>query len=126
MKNKKKIYYDWEQFEDDIKALAEACSQFYFKNIYGVPRGGLIPAIMLSNLLEFPLILDESDISKETLIIDDISDSGQTLIKLKKKHKKFAAVMTLWIENNTKAIPNVWCQAKIKNQWVVFPWEQKI
>ena len=46
------------------------------QSIHGIPRGGLIVAVMLSHMCELPI----TDLySRSTLIVDDITDKGVTL-----------------------------------------------
>lgn len=119
---KNKIYYSWDQLEKDVNQITKELKfiSYTFKNIYGVPRGGLILAVMLSHRLKIPLILTRARISKETLIVDDISDSGKTL---KKVIKKGSVVATLWTTPHTKVVPYVYCNVLKKDEWVVFPFE---
>ena len=49
------------------------------KNIYAIPRGGLPLAVSLSHRLNLPIIMNETEISPQTLVVDDIFDSGATL-----------------------------------------------
>ena len=78
-----RYYVDW----DEINALVFRlrCKIGFFKNIYGLQRGGLIPAVMLSHQLGIPMA--KGDIGPDTLIVDDICDSGETLDKLVKKYQ---------------------------------------
>ena len=119
---KNKYFYTWNTFIEDTDFLANnlASLKFNFKNIYGIPRGGLILATILSHKLELPLILSSSKISAETLVVDDISDSGKTLEKIIKN--KHVIVATLWTTENTKVTPYVWCRIKT-TKWIIFPWE---
>ena len=59
-------------------------------------------------------------ISNETLIVDDISDTGKTLKKLAKKNSITA---TLWVTPHTKYKPTYFTRVLKKNEWVVFPFE---
>ncbi len=54
-----------------------------FKNIFAVPRGGLIPGVYLSHKLEIPMIFNVGQISEDTLVVDDIYETGDTFGKLK-------------------------------------------
>lgn len=69
----------YKEYDEDIFTLAEtiAKSGKSYKNLYPIPRGGYYPTIVLSKYLELPItnIL----VSKETLVVDDIVDSGKTL-----------------------------------------------
>ena len=50
-----------------------------FKGVYGIPRGGLILAVMLSHKLDLPLIMSKDELDENSIIIDDIADTGKTL-----------------------------------------------
>ena len=119
MKNKKIILYTWSQLLEDIDNLERQLkfTASNYKNIYGVPRGGLIPAIMLSHRLNLPMT---TRISDATLIVDDISDTGKTLKKIASKKN---IVVTLWITPHTKFEPFIYCRVLKKDEWVVFPFE---
>ena len=76
-----KIQVSWWDMQDLIKDLAK---KIPFEvpladSIYGIPRGGLIPAVILSHRLQMPLV---ETIGRNTLVIDDMSDSGATLSKM--------------------------------------------
>lgn len=94
-------------------------------NIYGIPRGGLIPAIILSHLIEAPLLLDENQINSQTLIIDDISDSGKTLMDLTNQFASDSDLKTatLWINPTTTFIPTFHARVNDKDVWIIFPFE---
>ena len=84
-----KHYIDWGEIDSLIFRLMYQIKEsgLKFKNIYGVPRGGLIPAVILSHKLNIPLV--KGDIGPDTLVIDDICDSGETLDKLVKNIKLY-------------------------------------
>ena len=65
-----------------------------FNKVYGVPRGGYYPATVIAQAAGVPVILDEAKIDANTLIVDDLIDSGKTIGELQKKHPlaKFATV----------------------------------
>jgi uncharacterized protein len=119
---KNRYYYSWQELEEDCKKLARKIRpiKFNFSNIYGVPRGGLVIAVILSHLLDLPVILNKDQITKNTLIVDDISDTGNTLNKII-KIKKPKAILTLFTTQTTKVFPDYYMH--IKDKWVVYPWE---
>ena len=87
------------------------------KSIYGIPRGGLVVAVRLSHLLDLPLILDPREIQSNTLVVDDIADSGKTLEKFKNN-----IIATLYYNEKSPVTPKFWIFKK-KDRWIVFPWE---
>lgn len=76
MENKTKISYD--RLVQDAKSLANQIKADDYTGIYGIPRGGVPVALLLSAELGLPLV---DEISEDTLIVDDLIDSGKTLEK---------------------------------------------
>ena len=115
---KQRIVMDWNEIERMTKKLAEKIkeSKIKFDGIYGIPRGGLPLAVSLSHKLKIPVLLYPT---KDSLVVDDISDTGLTLQRM--KNKKIA---TLYSTDWTIAKPD-WFIAKkpSKNTWIIFPWE---
>ena len=73
-----KILLDWEEIDRLVNVLCEKIVTQIpsIDSVMGLPRGGLIPAVMVSHRLGLPLVtLPEP----HTLVIDDIADSGVTL-----------------------------------------------
>ena len=87
-------------------------------NIYGIPRGGLPLAVSLSHRLNIPLVKNQSEINKRTLICDDISDGGNTL----KQYRETNFIVTIYTTRHTKTVPNYSAYVRGKS-WVKFPWE---
>jgi len=115
--------YTWEEFEDDCKKIVEFISDKEFRNIYGIPRGGLVLAVKLSHLLNDKLIiLNAGLISSDTLVVDDISDSGKTLLEYY-DCSKTKLYVTLWIKEGTLFTPSFYIRTKSPDEWVIFPWE---
>lgn len=124
-------HLSWKEVEDAIAIftgmmtkLREDYPAQYPTTIYGEPRGGLIPAIMLSHRLNLPLI-QEKPIGSDYrfLWIDDINDSGKTLSTA--IYKNQAGVMLSWtlcIKSRTNLPTNYGIKVE-DDEWVVFPWE---
>lgn len=124
---KKEINYTQTQFNRDIDQLAIAVSVYAVKDIYGIPRGGLIPAVCLAHKTNLPLITDPKKITEQTLIVDDIVDSGKTITSLYKKYKiKLVAAL---IETTYHTIPKqvilLSATRKQSHRWILFWWERK-
>lgn len=119
----KKKLYTWKQFENDCNKLAVLIrkSGVKFESLYGIPRGGLVLAVRLSHKLGLPLIMHNANIGKNTLIVDDIADSGDTMIGFLGSKKHITA--TLFYNPSGKYVPIYFCRKK--TDWVVFPWEDE-
>lgn len=65
-----------ETYVSDVADLAKQIDASKYKNIYGIPRGGVLVALELSKHLGLP-VADAP--GPDTLIVDDLIDSGRTL-----------------------------------------------
>jgi len=75
----------WTKIEELCKKLAREVQEsgIQFNAIYGIPRGGLVPATILSHLLDLPLLTTDPLIccrDQPVLLVDDINDTGNTLM----------------------------------------------
>jgi hypoxanthine phosphoribosyltransferase len=117
-KQHKKVKITWNEFDLMVRKLAKMIknSRIKFDGVYGIPRGGLPLAVFLSHELQIPVLLYPT---KNTLVVDDISDNGFTLERM--KNKKIA---TLYSTDWTVTPPNWFVKKKeSKNHWIIFPWE---
>ena len=84
-----------------------------FHSIFGVPRGGLIVAVLLSHRLSIPVVVEPN---WRSLVVDDVVDTGEAL-------KGY--------EGHTIAVLHAkpWCKIKpdfcgaITEAWTHYPWE---
>jgi hypoxanthine phosphoribosyltransferase len=113
-----KMYLSW----DDIGILVEdlcntiTSSGVEIKSITGIERGGLIPAVMISHKLNIPYV---TKINKDTLVIDDICDTGETLKKTVAK-----TTATLHYKKTASFTPDFYSK-EVGSDWIVYPWERK-
>ncbi len=112
-------YFTWSEFDKSVEQIAHKCRFKEFSGIYGVPRGGLCLAVALSHKLKIELI---SEPIKNSLIVDDVYETGITLTNY--KDIKGATFFVLF----SKITPTWWNTVFIskKNQWIVFPWENTL
>ena len=73
-------YFTWSEFDKSVEQIANKCKFKKFSGVYGVPRGGLCLAVALSHQLKIELI---SEPIKNSLIVDDIYETGITLTTFK-------------------------------------------
>ena len=113
-----KLFISW----DDINILVdELChtikaSGAQIKSITGIERGGLIPAVMISHRLSIPYV---TKINKDTLVVDDICDSGETL---KTTIARYTA--TLHYKPTAVFTPDFYSKEIKDTTWIVYPWER--
>jgi hypoxanthine phosphoribosyltransferase len=127
---KEKTFLDWQWLDQKVLELTETIqeSNEKFKFISGVPRGGLIPGICISHRLGIRYIpyseaknLSPSERSK-TLVVDDICDSGETLLHTSGLGFKTA---TLTLRYSAPYQPNFYSEKVEDDSWLVFPWERE-
>ena len=118
-KNKMINYYTWSEFDKSVEYIANKCKFLKFSGIYGVPRGGLCLAVALSHKLKINLIKEPI---KNSLIVDDVYETGITLNTL--KGIEGANFFVLF----SKIKPTWWNTVFIteKSEWIVFPWENTL
>lgn len=122
---------DWNTIDELITVMARKilASDANIQGVYGIPRGGLVPAVLLSHKLGVPLV---TTVKNNTLIVDDISDSGETLANLLKKHgypissthKLYTA--TVFERKYTSFMPDFIGKRIEYQDWIVFPWEYQV
>ena len=112
-------YFTWSEFDNAVEYIANKCMFLEFSGIYGVPRGGLCLAVALSHKLKINLI---SEPKKNSLIVDDVYETGLTL----KTFKDVEGAMFFVLFSKSK--PKWWNSVFIakKSEWIVFPWENTL
>lgn len=144
-----KIHYTWDQLHEDTYKICKWVRDVDFKPdlIVGVVRGGAIPAVIASHILESPVELvqwslrdskkqdfrklDQLAISnKRILFIEDIVDSGDTMAAIKERmfDTKNRVLYTSLFFNPAQSKANIhhWTRVIDRSEderWVVFPWE---
>ncbi len=106
------------EFDKSVDYIANQCQFLELSGIYGIPRGGLCLAVALSHKLNIPLIQKPL---KNSLIVDDVFETGYTLSKFKNIEGANFFVLI------SKKKPIWWRTVNLtdKKEWIVFPWENK-
>lgn len=142
-----KQYYSYEAFREDTNRLLQKLKSFHPEAIIGIARGGLTLSHALAEGLDIrevqTLRTEFYDVSckreeltlfgscdfvdkKRVLVVDDISDSGETLaVIMKHLEEKFPSIefksATLFYKHTSKYEPHFWIN-EAKN-WIEFFWE---
>lgn len=116
-----KEIYSWHDFDEDMNKIAAWARPHKFKNVYGMPRGGLVPAVKLSHLLDIHLILHPESITSDTLVIDDIIDRGDTLHNFFISIGRSCRFVSIFFNEDSFFEPAFFVRKK--KYWVIFPWE---
>ena len=107
---------NWTEFDQCVYSIYKQCKNKNFEGVYGFPRGGLCLAVALSHSLGLRLLEEPKN---NSLIVDDIYDTGCTLEKI--KHLK-GSETHVWISKKQPTWWNTYKYIKDK-EWIVFPWE---
>ena len=107
------------QFDKSVEHIAKKCNFLNLSGIYGVPRGGLCLAVALSHKLKINLI---SEPKKNSLIVDDVYETGITLNTF--KDIEGAMFYVLFSKTKPKWLNSVFISNK--SEWIVFPWENNL
>lgn len=117
--------------------------------IVGLTRGGLIPAVIISHILNVPVIpvsysskggrgdgsyVNElpqirwgEDIHPALLVVDDICDSGNTMIEVCHHYKTTGHIVSsaaLYYKESSLIRPDFyWQELPNDAPWITYPWE---
>lgn len=130
LKVENKIFLSWGDIGDITDTLAKKILKLERKPLYlyGQPRGGLIPAVILSHKTGIKYQhLNAAQLSKTAdlshiLIIDDICDSGETIAKLRENYPKIR-IATLHTKPESPNQPDIY-GTEVGKEWIIYPWEK--
>ena len=143
-----KTYYNFEEFREDIKLLSKQIKEYNPDCLVPIARGGLTIGHFLAESLEIRDVvvintksydkdkkLDKVEVFnipnlsgfKKIVIVDDISDSGDTLEEVIKVIKTIypdieIKIATIFYKPTSKVIPDF--KLKKAKNWIVFFWEK--
>ena len=115
---KHKVYITWEQVDTLVTILKNKVLDKLpeIGSVMGIARGGLIPAVMLSHKLGVPYT---NLIDPNTLVVDDICDSGNTI-----KEAPGLYTATLHYKESAIVKPTIYASLLVnESQWISYPWE---
>ena len=122
-----KLYLSWKWVDEQINHIGDKMEGYELEFVAGIPRGGLIPAVMMSHAFGIKYISYSSakllpqELRKKTLVVDDISDTGVTMKEAQDLDFLTAA---LSLRSGTKTVPMFVGQQVNNDSWLVFPWEK--
>ena len=140
-----KLYISWTDFHQDVKNLAAKIKTggVAYNKIVAVSRGGLLPAGILAYELDIRSCetvnmssydgencRDDKDIEiapaaidadAQTLIVDDLSDSGRTFRLLRRLYPQ-AVFVAVYSKPAGRDAVDIYCR-DMPDNWIVFPWD---
>lgn len=134
-----KLFVDWMDIDALCLDIANDARHLGITKIVGITRGGLIPGVILSHMLNVPFepitwqtrdgLTQDADAIAEnnlstTLFVDDICDSGITMKDVAELAPE-AKRAVLLNKRNDIGIDIMGQSLYNVNEWVVFPWESE-
>ena len=147
-----KTFLTYSQVDVGVKDLADILvnEEYKINTIVAITRGGLYPALRLSQLLNIKDIRticlqsyngQSSEELKElfcadildcqnTLFVDDLWDSGKTIRYVREKFPN-SLIATIYVKAREEELPNImqylnhYAAEFEKDCWIVFPWEEE-
>lgn len=142
--------YSFNEFRDDSIKLATMLQNEQIDAVVGIARGGMSLAQFLSHLLgiracftinsisyeqstktSMPVVFNIPELKnyKKVLVVDDIVDSGESLLKvlevLKYRHESIEFKSAALFYKTTACIkPDYY--TNLASEWINFPWEHKL
>jgi len=144
-----KYFYTYNEFLQDLDFIEKEIKHHSPDTLLAIARGGMTLGHFLAERLETreiytlnavsyennrkigkPKIFNIPDLSgkKKVLLLDDISDSGETLYEvkevLKQKYPHLEIISaTIFYKDKTKIIPEI--HVKKTDKWIVFFWDKE-
>lgn len=111
---------NWEDIENYIKEVKQRFNG-KITGVYGIQRGGGILATLVAYSLDVPLLLAPC---KGCLIIDDIADSGRSLMHYTENDTQFNKyyITTMFYCERSAVKPDYFYRIKT-DEWIEYPWE---
>lgn len=145
------IYPSWDSIEASVLALCDqlAAAGYTAENgarIFGVARGGLIPAVLVSHRLDVPFAGSIHHQTRDSagpgerglwdweslppmsrdVVVEDIVDTGKTARELKLIPMfANAPIAALYAKPRGKPLASYFVEEVEQDVWVYFPWEGK-
>ena len=147
-----KINYNWDQIHEHTNNIIDFAEKVGIDTIVGIARGGLPPAVIISNYLDCQMftigirsynnnqeqlcIKTTQDLDaglfedNKVLIVDDICDSGKSLHYIKDmldSNCKVKEVFTsaLFFRQGAMFTPDYYSDFIVDDSWITFPWEKR-
>lgn len=112
-----RLILTWGDVQERCLRIAEAwrpnADAGVIRSVYGVPRGGVVPAAIVATLLGLPI---DHGPSAGALVLDDLVDSGATA-------RRFLPERFDALYRKPWSPEGVGVSGVVVDRWVVFPWE---
>ena len=118
-----KKYLTWDDIDKSVDKLCDKVDKDV-TGVFGIPRGDLIIAVMISHKLNIPYYDELRGLyGSKFLLVDDIADTGKTLGHYTGLGFGEMVTGTIHYHKQSSIEPDYWVDEK-GDDWIVYPWEQ--
>lgn len=132
-----KSFVDYNQINNILQILIKNINEPP-DEIWAIERGGLVPGVHLSHHFNIPLKVVSKDqiffdyeinSKKKILLVDDINDTGTTIVNLLRNmlsaaiDLNYVKTCTLYQKDDSEIKVDYYGTEVSGNTWIVFPWE---
>ena len=107
------VVLSWNDVRETARTVSKRHQGKGWANVYGVPRGGCLPAFMVAQDLQLPMA---TEVGPDTLVVDDLIDSGKTA-------SKYTPTQFDCLYRKPYSPKTYSAGATSIDGWIVFPWE---
>jgi GTP cyclohydrolase I len=107
----------WETVRAEAHKIADRHRGAHVTDVYGIPTGGAPVAIMVADALAVPVA--ESPTPGNSLIVDDLVDTGRTMAQYRKSGYRCDAMF-----RKSYSPADLAPDATVTDGWLAFPWEK--
>lgn len=117
------IRLTWPEADEVADRMAGKAKTENFKTIYAVHSGGDALALMLKSRTKLPIVYNWYEITEETLVVENIVDTGKTLLFLEEELGFKPCVYAWAVRAGAKFSPEYADREIAGKEPVKFPWE---
>lgn len=107
--------------EKVIQLVKQYPQSHKIENVYGIPRGGMIPAALIARRLKLPMVPIPT---AGSLVVDEIADTGSTLAIFQNSKTMSMMTATLHVRRTSIVVPTFYAFQVDHNEWLEYPWEE--
>ena len=122
-------FFTFAQVEDLVDRLVSRNDGVEFAAVWGVPRGGVIPALLVAQRLGVPVLWtrpEPGDVEGIVLVVDDLVDHGATAMRILEMGLTELAGVDLAFDalvRKSHSPAGIAGGAPVVDAWVIWPWE---
>lgn len=111
----RKTWVSWDEVDGFAMGLASWVREHGYTGVYGVPKGGLVLAVVVAYRAGVPLMMAPAP---GCVVVDEIAATGTTL----KQYTGRYPIATMHWCPGSSVVPDYY-DREVTDEWMVYPWE---